>query len=226
MAAASTDVGDDPTEKTVVEGARGGEGRGGIRVHSVRLRGLVAHQEVLLGTTGQTLSIRHDSYDRSSFMPGVLLAVRAVARPARPHGRARRAARPLSRRRDRWNAVSTRATPRCASRIADEARRAYDCVARFGLAKTTVEDVVKESGVSRATIYRAVPRRRGPAAARGRRLGDGPVLRAPRRGGRRRARLRDASSRTGSSFAHRAVGEHEVLQKILVTEPERAAARS
>ena len=53
--------------------------RRGIRVHSVRLRGLVAHQEVLLGTTGQSLSIRHDSFDRSSFMPGVLLAVKAVA---------------------------------------------------------------------------------------------------------------------------------------------------
>jgi 4-hydroxy-tetrahydrodipicolinate reductase len=43
------------------------------------MRGLVAHQEVLLGTTGQTLSIRHDSLDRSSFMPGVLLAVKQVA---------------------------------------------------------------------------------------------------------------------------------------------------
>jgi 4-hydroxy-tetrahydrodipicolinate reductase len=78
MAAASSDWAADPTEKTVVEGARGGAGPGGIRVHSVRLRGLVAHQEVLLGTTGQSLSIRHDSYDRTSFMPGVLLAVRAV----------------------------------------------------------------------------------------------------------------------------------------------------
>ncbi len=47
-------------------------------MHSVRLRGLVAHQEVLLGTTGQSLTIRHDSYDRSSFMPGVLLAVKAI----------------------------------------------------------------------------------------------------------------------------------------------------
>ena len=45
----------------------------------MRLRGLVAHQEVLLGTTGQTLTMRHDSFDRSSFMPGVVLAVRAVA---------------------------------------------------------------------------------------------------------------------------------------------------
>ena len=78
MAAASPDWADDPTETVVAEGARGGDGPGGIRVHSVRLRGLVAHQEVLLGTTGQSLSIRHDSYDRSSFMPGVLLAVRGV----------------------------------------------------------------------------------------------------------------------------------------------------
>ncbi len=47
-------------------------------MHSVRLRGIVAHQEVLLGTTGQTLTIRHDSYDRSSFMPGVVLAVKKI----------------------------------------------------------------------------------------------------------------------------------------------------
>ncbi len=79
MAAASADWGHDPTEKTVVDGARGGIGPGGIRVHSVRLRGLVAHQEVLLGTTGQSLSIRHDSYDRLSFMPGVVLAIKAVS---------------------------------------------------------------------------------------------------------------------------------------------------
>ena len=47
-------------------------------VHAVRLTGLVAHQEVLLGGPGETLTIRHDSYDRASFMPGVLLAVRQV----------------------------------------------------------------------------------------------------------------------------------------------------
>ena len=79
MAAASTEWGPDPTETVVVAGARGGSGPGGIRIHSARMRGLVAHHEVLLGTTGQSLTIRHDSYDRSSFMPGVLLAVRAVA---------------------------------------------------------------------------------------------------------------------------------------------------
>jgi 4-hydroxy-tetrahydrodipicolinate reductase len=79
MAGASDRWAPDPTEAEVVAGARGGKGPGGIPVHSVRLRGLVAHQEVLLGTVGQTLSIRHDSYDRTSFMPGVLLATKRVA---------------------------------------------------------------------------------------------------------------------------------------------------
>ncbi|HKY66585.1 MAG TPA: 4-hydroxy-tetrahydrodipicolinate reductase [Acidimicrobiales bacterium] len=78
MAAASDSWGDDPTEKEVLPGARGGTGPAGIHVHSVRLRGLVAHQEVLLGAAGQSLSIRHDSYDRDSFMPGVVLAVKQV----------------------------------------------------------------------------------------------------------------------------------------------------
>jgi 4-hydroxy-tetrahydrodipicolinate reductase len=79
MAAASADWAPDPTRHEVVEGARGATGPAGIHVHSVRLRGLVAHQEVLLGTTGQTLTIRHDSYDRASFMPGLLLAIKGVA---------------------------------------------------------------------------------------------------------------------------------------------------
>ena len=79
MAAASADWAPDPTTTHTVAGARGGEGPAGIRVHSVRMRGMVAHQEVVLGTTGQTLSIRHDSYDRSSFMPGVVLAAKKVA---------------------------------------------------------------------------------------------------------------------------------------------------
>lgn len=78
LTAASDEWAEDPTEKVVVEGARGGRA-GAIPVHSVRLRGMIAHQEVLLGTTGQSLSIRHDSYDRTSFMPGVLLAVKRVA---------------------------------------------------------------------------------------------------------------------------------------------------
>ena len=69
----------DRTATEVVPGARGGEGPGGVRIHSVRLPGLVAHQEVVLGAGGQSLTIRHDAYDRSSFMPGMLLAVKAVA---------------------------------------------------------------------------------------------------------------------------------------------------
>jgi 4-hydroxy-tetrahydrodipicolinate reductase len=63
--------------KDEAPGARGTE-VDGVRVHSVRAAGLVAHQEVLFGTAGETLKIRHDSYERTSFMPGVLLAVRAV----------------------------------------------------------------------------------------------------------------------------------------------------
>jgi len=79
IAAASSDWLPDPTTEATLPGARGARGAGGIPIHSVRLRGLVAHQEVLLGKDGQSLSIRHDSYDRTScFMPGVLLAVRGV----------------------------------------------------------------------------------------------------------------------------------------------------
>jgi 4-hydroxy-tetrahydrodipicolinate reductase len=63
---------------TGLDGARGAD-VDGIPVHSVRLAGLVAHQEVLFGTLGETLTIRHDSFDRTSFVPGVLLAVRKVA---------------------------------------------------------------------------------------------------------------------------------------------------
>jgi 4-hydroxy-tetrahydrodipicolinate reductase len=62
---------------TALDGARGAE-VAGIRVHAVRLRGLVAHQEVLLGGPGEQLTLRHDSFDRASFMPGVLLGVRTV----------------------------------------------------------------------------------------------------------------------------------------------------
>lgn len=68
-----------PPDATVQElpGARGAQ-VDGIRVHGVRLRGLVAHQEVLFGAEGETLTIRHDSLDRVSFMPGVLAAIRAI----------------------------------------------------------------------------------------------------------------------------------------------------
>ena len=80
IAAARAEAGAGPlpdATTTELPGARGAD-VDGIRVHSVRLPGLVAHQEVVLGTTGETLTIRHDSFDRASFMPGVLMAVRAV----------------------------------------------------------------------------------------------------------------------------------------------------
>ena len=79
MADASAEWNPDPTRTETLSGARGALGPGGIRIHALRMAGLVAHQEVILGTQGQTLTIRQDSYDRSSFMPGMLLAVRAVA---------------------------------------------------------------------------------------------------------------------------------------------------
>jgi 4-hydroxy-tetrahydrodipicolinate reductase len=70
----------DPTEREVLTGARGGasEGENPVRVHSVRMRGMVAHQDVILGAAGQTLTIRQDSYDRGSFMPGVVLACKRI----------------------------------------------------------------------------------------------------------------------------------------------------
>jgi 4-hydroxy-tetrahydrodipicolinate reductase len=77
IAAASSDWAPDPTEKEVLEGSRGGAVEG-IAIHSVRMRGMFAHQEVLLGTAGQTLSIRHDTFDRTCYMPGVLLAIKQV----------------------------------------------------------------------------------------------------------------------------------------------------
>lgn len=71
----------DPSPDATTSGLAGARGCDvdGVRVHSVRLRGLVAHQEVLFGGPGEQLTIRHDSFDRASFMPGVLLGVRKVA---------------------------------------------------------------------------------------------------------------------------------------------------
>lgn len=78
MATAKGDWAPDPTTHEVIPGARGGRGPAGIPVHSVRMRGMVAHQEVILGAEGQTLILRQDSYDRVSFMPGVVLACKRV----------------------------------------------------------------------------------------------------------------------------------------------------
>jgi 4-hydroxy-tetrahydrodipicolinate reductase len=80
VAAARAEAGLGPmpdATKDELAGARGSDVKG-VRVHAIRAAGLVAHQEILFGTTGETLTIRHDSYDRSSFMPGVLLAIRNI----------------------------------------------------------------------------------------------------------------------------------------------------
>ncbi len=84
VGAARRDAGLGPVPDATSGGLPGARGvdLDGIAVHSLRLRGLVAHQEVLFGGVGETLTVRHDSFDRSSFMPGVLLALRQA--PSRP----------------------------------------------------------------------------------------------------------------------------------------------
>ena len=81
MSAASAEWAGDATRAVAFPGSRG---PGGIHVHAVRLRGLEAHQEAILGTAGQTLTIRQDSYDRAGYLPGVLTACRRVRDPGRP----------------------------------------------------------------------------------------------------------------------------------------------
>lgn len=81
MAAARRDAGLGPTPdatSTGLDGARGAE-VDGIRVHSLRVRGMIASQEVVVGSVGETLAIRHDTMDRASFVPGVLLGVHAIS---------------------------------------------------------------------------------------------------------------------------------------------------
>jgi 4-hydroxy-tetrahydrodipicolinate reductase len=81
VAAARREAGAPPipdATSTALDGARGAD-VDGIRVHGLRIRGLVAHQEVILGGVGETLTIRHDSLDRASFTPGVLLGLRSIA---------------------------------------------------------------------------------------------------------------------------------------------------
>jgi 4-hydroxy-tetrahydrodipicolinate reductase len=82
MAAAKGEWAPDPTQHEVYAGSRGGLGPAGIRLHAIRMRGMVAHQEVILGSQGQSLIIRQDSYDRVSFMPGVVLACKRIAEHA------------------------------------------------------------------------------------------------------------------------------------------------
>lgn len=82
IAEARTAAGSEPmpdATRDLLDGARGAV-IGDVHIHSVRLQGLVAHQEVILGGPGESLTIRHDSYDRESFMPGVVLGIREVAK--------------------------------------------------------------------------------------------------------------------------------------------------
>jgi 4-hydroxy-tetrahydrodipicolinate reductase len=82
-AAARWEQGKGSDSEELVAGARGSD-VDGVRVHSVRLPGLVAHQRVVFGRAGETLSISHDTFDRTSFMPGVLLGIRSVAGMVEP----------------------------------------------------------------------------------------------------------------------------------------------
>jgi 4-hydroxy-tetrahydrodipicolinate reductase len=81
IAQARADAGLGPVPDATTQSLPGARGAdvAGVHVHSVRVAGLVAHQEIIFGATGETLTIRHDSFDRRSFMPGVLLAVRGIA---------------------------------------------------------------------------------------------------------------------------------------------------
>lgn len=80
MAAASTGWLADPTRHELLPGARGASGPGGVRIHALRMRGVMAHQQVVLGTAGQTLVLRQDTLDRTSYLPGVQAACLAVSR--------------------------------------------------------------------------------------------------------------------------------------------------
>ena len=79
MAAANSEWASDPTQHEAIAGARGARGPGNFPIHAVRMRGTVANQEVILGAQSQTLTIRHDTIDRTSFMPGVVIACKKIA---------------------------------------------------------------------------------------------------------------------------------------------------
>jgi 4-hydroxy-tetrahydrodipicolinate reductase len=81
--ARGADLPDPQVERWTLEGSRGAV-EGGVRVHSVRLPGLNAHQEVLLGSMGQILSIRHDALGREAYVPGVILAIHYAMQPTQP----------------------------------------------------------------------------------------------------------------------------------------------
>ena len=191
----------DRTASEVVAGARGGEGPGGVRIHSVRLPGLVAHQEVLFGAVGQSLG-----HPPRRLRPHL---VHARDDPGREGGGGAGPASPSGSTHSsdsdgRGASLGPMDGPR--QRILEAT---YACVARWGLSKTTVEDAAREAGLSRATVYRYFPGGRDE-------LIDAVVswqfllvLRPPLRGGPRRdlarggARARAWSSPGGRSSSTR-----------------------
>lgn len=78
IANAKSDWEEDPTTVENIESSRGAKGSGDIPIHAVRMKGMMGHQEVIFGSEGQILTLRQDSFDRSSFMPGVILAVKKI----------------------------------------------------------------------------------------------------------------------------------------------------
>ncbi|GAA3138271.1 hypothetical protein GCM10020001_070990 [Nonomuraea salmonea] len=110
---------------TALDGARGAD-VGGVHVHAVRLSGLIAHQEVLLGGDGETLTIRHDTMSRAAFTPRRAARRAAGARAARPHGGPGAPARPLARCTRRAHASHTRTWARREERVPAPHSRAYD----------------------------------------------------------------------------------------------------
>ena len=135
-----------------LDGARGAD-VDGVRVHAVRAAGLVAHQEIVFGTEGETLTIRHDSLDRTSFMPGVLLAVRAVALAARTDRRDRVPARPVK------DVLATRAA--CGLRRHPRTQR---LAARAALLRRRGQPVLEPAAPERADPGAPRPVRRRHAA--------------------------------------------------------------
>ena len=98
IAAASAQWAADPTTTETLAGARGATGPAGIRLHSVRMRGMVAHQEVIFGARGQTLTLRQDSYEREQLHARGAAGMPAGGRAAGSDRRPRRPPRPLTRR--------------------------------------------------------------------------------------------------------------------------------
>ena len=197
---------DDPTEHETLPGSRGAAGPGGVRVHSVRLPGLLAHQEVLFGGPGEGLVLRHDSYDRESFMGGLLAGGAPPRAGHRPRGRPRARPRRVS--------VPQREVVR--ERILEGTSRAI-CAA--GVRQTSLEDIARESGCSRATVYRHFP------GGRDELLASLVAFEHRRFFVRLGQAVEDATTleevmERGLMVAHRALAELEVLQIVLREQPE------